>query len=151
MAKVEPLSASEEALWRALMRIVKLVPRQLDVDLVRGAGLTASEYTMIMHLSEAPKRQLRMADLAVATGLSASRTTRLVDDLQRRGLVTKRGSSADGRSNIAKLTPEGLAKLRTAWRVHVASVRNRFLDHVDASDVPTVAHALTAVATKLED
>lgn len=151
MAKVEPLSASEEALWRALMRIVKLVPRQLDVDLVRGAGLTASEYTMIMHLSEAPKRQLRMADLAVATGLSASRTTRLVDDLQRRGLVTKRGSSADGRSNIAKLTPEGLAKLRTAWRVHVASVRNRFLDHVDASDVPTVTHALTAVATKLED
>ncbi len=151
MAAPRPLSASEEAVWRALMRIVKIVPRQLDVDLVRSAGLTASEYTMIMHLSEAPNRELRMADLAVATGLSASRTTRLVDDLQRRGLVTKRGSSADGRSNIAKLTSDGLAKLKTAWRAHLASVRARFFDHMPASAVDTVAEALTAVAMQLED
>jgi DNA-binding MarR family transcriptional regulator len=151
VAKVEPLSAAEEALWRALMRIVKIVPRQLDADLVRSAGLTASEYTMIMHLSEAPNRQLRMADLAVATGLSASRTTRLVADLRRRGLVTKRGSSADGRSNIAELTPKGLAKLKSAWRVHLASVRARVLDHMPASSVETVAETLTAVATQLED
>ena len=78
MAADEPLSASEEAVWRALMRIVKILPRHLDNDLVRGAGLTASEYTTIMHLSEAPNRELRMADLANATDLSASRMTRLV-------------------------------------------------------------------------
>src|ERR1700730_1901846 len=89
MAGDEPLSANEEAAWRALMRIVKVLPRHLDSDLVRGAGLTASEYTTIMHLSEAPNRELRMADLANATDLSASRMTRLVDDLQSRGLATK--------------------------------------------------------------
>ena len=150
-AKVEPLSASEEELWRALMRIVKTLPRHLDTDLVRSVGLTASEYTMIMHLSEAPDRELRMADLAVATGLSASRTTRLVDDLQLRGLVAKRNSSADGRSNIAKLTPQGMTKLRSAWPAHVASVRKRMFDHIDASAVPRTARVLSYVAEQLED
>jgi DNA-binding MarR family transcriptional regulator len=106
---------------------------------------------MIMHLSEAPNRELRMADLAVATGLSASRTTRVVDDLQSRGLVTKRSSSADGRSNIAKLTAKGMTKLKSAWPAHVASVRARVLDNIDASAIRPTARVLSAVAAQLED
>ena len=151
MATVAPLSPTEEALWRAVMRIVKVIPRHLDNDLVRGAGLTASEYTTIMHLSEAPNRELRMADLASATDLSASRMTRLVDDLQSRGLVTKTASSSDARGNVAKLTPRGMAKLRSAWPVHLASVRRRFFDCIDATAVEEAARALAQVATQLED
>jgi DNA-binding MarR family transcriptional regulator len=146
-----PLSTSEETVWRALMRIVKILPRHLDADLVRGAGLTASEYTTIMHLSEAPNRELRMADLASATDLSASRMTRLVDDLQSRGLVTKTASSSDARGNVARLTPRGMAKLKTAWRVHLESVRRRFFDSIDATAVDAVARALADVADHLED
>jgi DNA-binding MarR family transcriptional regulator len=151
MAADEPLSASEEAVWRALMRIVKVLPRHLDNDLVRGAGLTASEYTTLMHLSEAPNRELRMADLANATGLSASRMTRLVDDLQSRSLVTKTASSSDARGNVARLTPRGMAKLKSAWGVHLASVRRRFFDSIDAKAVHGVAAALAEVADHLED
>ena len=145
------LSPTEEALWRALMRIVKVLPRNLDTDLIRGAGLTASEYTTIMTLSEAPNRELRMTDLANTTGLSASRTTRLVDDLQSRGWVTKVASSSDGRGNVARLTPRGMAKLKSAWPVHLASVRTRFLDHIEDSSVSQLAAALSAVAVQLED
>ena len=71
VANPEPLTPTEELFWRALMRIVLSLPRQLHDDMVRATGLTASEYTVIMNLSEAPNRQLRMADLASATGLSA--------------------------------------------------------------------------------
>jgi len=151
MATVEPLSPSEEALWRAVMRIVKVIPRHLDSDLIRGVGLTASEYTTIMHLSEAPNRELRMADLANATDLSASRMTRLVDDLQARGLVTKTASSSDARGNVARLTPRGMAKLKSAWPVHLASVRRCFFDCIDAAAVEGVAKALAEVAVHLED
>ena len=150
MPNVEPLTPSEEALWRALMRIVVTLPRLLDGDLVRSTGLTASEYTTIMCLSEAPNRELRMADLAEANGLSASRTTRLVDDLQVRGLVTKRASSADARSNLAKLTAEGMAKLKVAWPVHVASVRRRFFDHIDDTAIKRAGHVLSVVADRLD-
>ncbi len=151
MATVEPLSPAEEALWRAVMRILKVIPRRLDSDLVRGAGLTASEYTTIMHLSEAPNRELRMADLANTTELSASRMTRLVDDLQSRGLVTKTASSSDARGNVAKLTPRGMAKMKAAWPVHLASVRRLFFDCIDAAAVERVAAALAEVVVHLED
>jgi DNA-binding MarR family transcriptional regulator len=151
VANPEPLSPTEELFWRALMRIVVSLPRQLHDDMVRAAGLTASEYTVIMNLSEAPNRQLRMADLAIATGLSASRTTRLVDALQSRGLVSKRASSADGRSNLAELTSLGLAKLRAAWPVHVASVRRRVIDHVPPGTLAKAAQALEAIAAELEE
>ena len=151
METKRPLSPTEEALWRALMRIVKVLPRNLDTDLIRGAGITASEYTTIMTLSEAPNRELRMTDLANTTGLSASRTTRLVDDLQSRGWVTKVASSSDGRGNVARLTPRGMAKLKSAWPVHLASVRTRFLDHIEDSSVSQLAAGLSAVAVQLED
>lgn len=150
VANPEPLSPTEEMFWRALMRIVLSLPRQLHNDLVRATGLTASEYTVIMNLSEAPNRQLRMADLAGATGLSASRTSRLVDDLQSHGLVAKRASSADGRSSLAELTSLGLTKLRSAWPAHVASARNHVLDHIPPAALAKTAQALEAIAAQLE-
>jgi DNA-binding MarR family transcriptional regulator len=150
VAKVDPLNETEEVFWRALMRVVLSLPRRLDTDLVRAVGITANEYTTLMCLSEAPGRELRMADLATATALSASRMTRLVDDLQRRGLVAKRASSEDGRGNVAKLTPAGLAKLKKAWPVHLASVRDRVFDHVDPSTVTKAAQALSEIAAQLQ-
>src|SRR3954452_9343801 len=135
MAKVEPLSPSEEALWRAVMRITRVLPRHLDSDLIRSAGLTASEYATMMILSESPKRELRMSDLANATGLSASRTTRLVDSLQARGVLTKTVSSSDARGNVARLSSAGMTKLKAAWPAHLQSVRHRFFESLDAREV----------------
>src|SRR5271156_1922393 len=151
MTKVAPLSPAEETLWRAIMRLVKTLPRDLDSDLIHGAGLSASDYTTLMHLSEASNRELRMSDRARATGLSASRMTRLVDDLLTRGLVTKTVSSSDARGNVARLTPRGMAKLKSAWPVHLASVRRRFFDCIDEAGVDAVAKALADVALHLED
>jgi DNA-binding MarR family transcriptional regulator len=151
MAKVEPLSPSEEALWRALIRIVVALPRQLDSDMVRATGLTANTYKTLVSLSEAPNRELRMADLANATGLSASRMTRLVDELQVRGYVRRRASPTDGRGTVARLTPQGLAKLRSAWPAHLASVRSRVIDHIEPATVASAGRALSRIAAQLEE
>jgi DNA-binding MarR family transcriptional regulator len=133
-----------------MMRVVTVLPPQLDTDLVRGAGLTSSEYTTLMRLSEARDHELRMTDLARATGLSASRTTRLVEDLHGRGLVTKVASAADARSTRARTTAEGMAMLRSARQVHLLSVRHRVMDHIDSSSVERLAAALSIVAHHLE-
>ncbi len=147
---VEPLSETEEVFWRALMRIVITLPRRLDYDLVHSVGVTANEYTTLMCLSEAPGRAMRMTELANAAALSGSRMTRLVDDLQARGLVTKRTSSDDARGNVAKLTPAGVAKLKKAWPTHLASVRSQVFDHVDPRAVELAAGALAQIAARLE-
>jgi DNA-binding MarR family transcriptional regulator len=151
VATLDPLSPREEVLWRAMMRIIKVMPRALDNDLIKAAGLSASEYTTIMHLSEAPNGELRMADLASATGLSASRMTRLVDGLQSGGLVTKTASSTDARGNVAKLTRRGKAKLRSAWPVHLESVRRHFFDSVGQRALEALLSTMTAVADGLDD
>jgi DNA-binding MarR family transcriptional regulator len=147
----EPLLPAEEALWRALMRIVKALPQHIDSDLMRGSGLSANEYATIMHLSEAPNRELRMNDLASATGLSASQTTRLVDGLQSRSFVTKVASATDARGNVARLTPRGMAKLKAAWPVCVESLRTRFFDHMDPASIKDIAKTMAVVADRLGD
>ena len=150
MAKVDPLGADDEAFWRALMRIVMVLPRRLDNDLMRAVGVTANEYLTLLSLSEAPGRELRMTDLADAAGLSASRMTRLVEHLQSRDLVTKRSSAEDGRGSVAGLTPAGLAKLEAAWDTHLASVRGLVFDHVDPSTTTDAANALSEIAAGLD-
>src|SRR6266849_3248960 len=101
MPKPAPLDPDEELVWRALNRIMVALPRALDEDLVRETGLSLNAYAALMNLSEAENQEMRMADLAAAIALSASRITRLVDELQERKFVTKRRSGDDGRGNIA--------------------------------------------------
>ncbi|MEU9387711.1 MarR family transcriptional regulator [Streptomyces sp. NPDC048279] len=149
MSDEAPLTAHEELLWRALMRVIVALPRSLDDDLLRSTGLTLTEYVVLMNLSEADNQELRMTDLASATALSASRITRVVDALQNRGQVVKRRYEGDARGNVATLTPEGLKRLQAAYPVHLASARKRVLDLLDGRSVPAMARQFEAVVEKL--
>jgi DNA-binding MarR family transcriptional regulator len=151
VAKVEPLTETEEVLWRSLMRLVITLPRALGDDLVRARGMSANEYTTLMHLSEAPKRERGITDLATAAALSVSRMSRLLDDLEARQLVLKRRSKTDGRGNIACLTRQGLAALKSAYPEHLASVRRLVMDHIDDADKTRTARVLEAVATSVDE
>jgi DNA-binding MarR family transcriptional regulator len=144
-----PLDAVEEPTWRALARFFVVAPRLLDEDLQRGAHMSLSAYTVLLHLSEAPGRVLRMTELANRAYLSGSRTTRLVDELIADGLVAKERNAADGRGFDVSLTEEGLAALQRAYPVHLRSVRARVLDHVDRSTLPCFAKAMSAIAEAL--
>src|ERR1700704_4466232 len=96
----------EDRLWRTLMRLNGALPRLLDDDL-RSSGLTLSEFAILLVLSEADGGELWMSGLASAAGLSPSRTTRVVADLERRGFAEKVRSDVDARSAVAKVTQEG--------------------------------------------
>jgi DNA-binding MarR family transcriptional regulator len=144
-----PLDAVEEPTWRALARFFVVAPRLLDEDLQRGAHMSLSAYTILLHLSEAPGRALRITELANRAYLSGSRTTRLVDELIADGLVAKERNAEDGRGFDVTLTEEGLAALQRAYPVHLRSVRARVLDHVDRSTLPCFAKAVRAIAESL--
>lgn len=148
--ELSPLDAVEESAWRALARFFVAAPRLLDEDLQRGAHMSLSAYTILLHLSEAPGRALRITELANRAYLSGSRTTRLVDELIVDQLVTKERNAADGRGFDVALTEEGLAALRRAYPVHLRSVRTRVLDHVDRSTLPCFSRAVIAIAESLE-
>ena len=145
-----PLDAVEESAWRALARFFVAAPRLLDEDLQRGAHMSLSAYSILLHLSEAPGWELRMTELANRAYLSGSRTTRLVDELIADRLVRKERSAADGRGFDVTLTEEGMAALQRAYPIHLRSVRTRVLDHVTRSALPCFAEAVTAIAASFE-
>src|SRR5881394_740056 len=144
---VAPLSAGEEAFLRAWSRAALAVPRALDADLQVGQGMALSEYTALMHLSEAPGRTLRMSDLASACALSLSGMSRIVGRLEAQGLVERQRSSCDGRGWNAVLTDAGLDRLRRAWPTHLASVRRHVMDHLGELDLTVVTAALKRFAS----
>jgi DNA-binding MarR family transcriptional regulator len=137
-----PLSADEEAFLRAWSRAALTVPRALDADLLAEQGMSLSEYTALMHLSEAPGRSLRMSDLAASCALSLSGMSRIVSRLEAQRLVERERASCDGRGLNAILTDAGLDRLRRAWPTHLASVRRRVMDHLSELDLPAVTAAL---------
>src|SRR5438132_91398 len=144
---VVPLSAGEEAFLRAWSRAALTVPRALDADLLAGQGMSLSEYTALMHLSEAPGRSLRMSDLASACALSLSGMSRIVSRLEAQGLVARERASCDGRGLNAVLTDAGLGRLRRAWPTHLASVRRHMMDHLGELDLPVVTAAVQRFAS----
>jgi DNA-binding MarR family transcriptional regulator len=144
---VVPLSVEEEAFLRAWSRAALTVPRALDADLLAGQGMSLSEYTALMHLSETPGRSLRMSDLASACALSLSGMSRIVSRLEAQGLVARERSSCDGRGLDAVLTDAGLGRLRRAWPTHLASVRRHMTDHLSELGLPVVTAALQRFAS----
>jgi DNA-binding MarR family transcriptional regulator len=141
-----PLNDDEELVWRSLMRLMFTLRPALDEDLQRACGISATEYSVMMHLSESPERQLRMSELADRTSLSPSRISRVIDEMARVGLVERRSGSRDGRSTYAVLTKTGLTTLRRAWPHHLRSVRQRAFDHLTADETRTLGSILQRIA-----
>ncbi|GHJ53687.1 MarR family winged helix-turn-helix transcriptional regulator [Micromonospora chersina] len=142
-----PLDAEEEALVRALGRIMHVLPRTIDADMVGDRQLPLTEYTALMHLSEAPGRRMRMSELAASCQLSLSGMTRTIGRLETQGLVERARCAEDARGWNAVLTDAGLARLQESWPSHLASVRRRFLDHFEGIDLVRLARAFQRVGT----
>jgi len=147
--RLVPLTADEEALVRAFGRALLTVPRALDADLLDGTGLSLSEYTALMHLSESPDQRLRMSELAVACAISISGMTRIANRLEERDLLRRERCTSDGRAWNAVLTDAGLLRLRQAWPTHLASVRRHILDHLQALDLPALTAALQRIGAEM--
>ncbi len=118
----------------------------LDRELQDERGLSLSSYEVLVHLSEAPERRLRMSELAEKVSLSRSGLTRLVDRLQADGLVERVGCPQDRRGSYAELTPAGVRCLDDAWPVHVRGVREHFLGRLSAEELAVLGSALRRVA-----
>lgn len=138
-AAVEGLAPHELGAWRGLLRVHSALVRELDAELIAAHGLPLSSYEVLLHLSAAPGRRMRMAELADGVLLSRSGMTRLIDRLEREGLVTRDGCSSDARGRFAGLTDKGQEMLDRARATHLAGVRRRFVGHFEPDELRTLA------------
>jgi DNA-binding MarR family transcriptional regulator len=143
-----PLDPAEERAWRAFVRASVVVPRVLEAEMHAAHGITMTEYFVLVNLSEAAERRLRMSELAARGAMSLSAISRVVGSLARRGLVERVRCPSDGRGLFAVLTDQGLARLQEVYPTHLAGVRRHVMRHLAGLDLDQLAAALSRVAVE---
>jgi DNA-binding MarR family transcriptional regulator len=143
------LDDEEQRSWRALLMGMTLLLDRLDDDLRRICDLSLVEYEILVRLSEAQDRQMRMAHLADALAHSRSRVTHTVARMEHAGLVLRKSSPDDGRGVIATMTDKGYDLLERMAPTHVAGVRAHLVDLVSREDFLAVGRVMNAVSDHL--
>jgi DNA-binding MarR family transcriptional regulator len=141
------LDDEERAVWLDWIFTTRLLWEELERDLQRDAGLSFGYYEVLVMLSEAPERRLRMSELADATQSSRSRLSHAITRLEAAGWVRRESCPTDRRGALAVLTDEGFAALEAAAPDHVESVRAHLFDQLS----PTQQQQLREICDALLD
>ncbi|TAL21100.1 MAG: MarR family transcriptional regulator [Frankiales bacterium] len=139
------LTPTELHAWRAFLRAHATVTRRLEAELVAEHDLPLASYDVLVQLSEAPDRRLRMTQLAERVLLSRSGLTRLADRIERDGYIAREACPSDARGTLAVLTDAGLAKLQTAWPTHRRGVAEHVTGRLTPDEVATLGALLDKV------
>ena len=132
--------------WRGWIEASTRIGRRIEEDLREDSDLTSDDYEVLVRLSEASGRRLRMADLAEQTMNSPSRLSQRVDRMVRSGLVCREKCEDDRRGWFAVLTDEGHFRLEAAAPAHVESVRANFIGHLSDEEIDFLAELMPRLA-----
>jgi DNA-binding MarR family transcriptional regulator len=138
-------SKEELAVWRLFLESSQALVDLFDADLQAHSGISLRWYDVLVHLEEAPEGRLRMRELARKIVSSPSGLTRVVDGMERAGLVERERPATDRRGIEVVLTAEGLDLLHTARARHRQAIQRHFAQHVTNQEVKTLTRALTKV------
>lgn len=142
------LTSAQLAAWTAFLRAHSAVTRELERELAAEHDLTLSDYDVLVQLAAAPGRRLRPAELARAVLLTRSGVTRLVQGLERAGLVERVPCPDDLRGYLVRLTADGRDVLRRASRTHLDGVRELFAAPFDDQELQVLADLLGRLGTE---
>lgn len=147
---VEWLDDEQQRTWRSWLTVAELLPRTLDAQLQRDAGISHAAYVVLAMLSESPDRSRRMTDLARRSNQSQSRLSHTVARLEDRGWVRRERAADDGRGNFAVLTDAGWDVVRAAAPGHASAVREAVFESLTPEQTRVLGHALDAVLERLD-
>ena len=143
------LDADQQHNWRAFLVGSTLLMDTLDRELRQAHGVSMAEYEILVRLSEAPGRTLRMAQIAESMQHSRSRVTHTVSRMEKAGLIRREAASDDKRGVDAVMTEQGWELLRAAAHTHVTGVRAHFVDVADPADFAAMGRLMNAVSDQL--
>ncbi|PXY19700.1 MarR family winged helix-turn-helix transcriptional regulator [Prauserella muralis] len=149
MSEPRWLSDEEQRVWRDFSAAVSMLRAHLEGQLQRDSGMPHTYYEVLVVLSEAPGRVLRMSDLALATRSSRSRLSHAIARMEANGWVRREACPTDKRGAFAHLTPGGLAALEEAAPGHVEAVRASLFDPLTPEQVKQLGEISSAVIANL--
>jgi DNA-binding MarR family transcriptional regulator len=143
------LTDAQQRSWRAFLGGVTVLMDSLDRDLRSHHGLSLSEYEILVRLSEAPRRTLRMAELADRVALSRSRLTHTVSRLEAAEILRRERCDEDGRGVQAVLSGRGVKLLKQAADTHVRGVQDHLIAHASGRELKAIGDVMERVLTDL--
>lgn len=144
------LDDDEQRTWRAFLHATAALHAQLDRELQRDSGMPQSYYEVLVHLSEAPARTVRMSELADRTRSSRSRLSHAVARLEEQGWVRREACEGDKRGQMCVLTDVGFAVLEKAAPGHVEGVRTHLFDQLTGEQVTALRGISQALVAHLD-
>lgn len=145
------LDDEEQGAWRAYIEASRRVIEQLERDLQASSGLPVTYYEVLVQLSEAPRRTMRMSELARRSLSSPSRLSHAVARMEQLGWIRREACPSDRRGSFAVLTDEGFRVIEAAAPGHVESIRSHFLDHLSRDQLRQIREIGEAVSGHLRD
>jgi DNA-binding MarR family transcriptional regulator len=121
-----------------MLRVHAELTRELDAELAREHNLPLSSYEVLLFLADSDEGRMRMSELADSVLLSRSGLTRLVDRLERDGLLTRERCESDARGLFAEITPAGRRLFDEARHTHLDGVRRMFLERFSREELRTL-------------
>ncbi len=134
--------------WLGLQRAHRELTRGLESALTQSYGLSLSELELLGRLAVADERRRRLSRLASDVDLSLSRVSRIVDSLQKRGLVQREPYPGDTRATNAWLTDVGFALVKEAQATHLGEVQQVFFDRLTTAELQTLGEVFTRLRGK---
>lgn len=128
--------------WIRLLRGHASATRAMSAQLEVEHGLTINDYEALLYLSRADECRMRRVDLAAMLLLTASGVTRLLEGLEKAGLVERGSCATDRRVTYAILTEAGAARLEEASGSHIAAIRGFFETRYSEEELDQLAGLL---------
>lgn len=150
-ATVTSVPSAQLAAWRAFLEAHAHTTEVLARELKDEEDLALAWYDVLVHLHEADGHRLRMQELADRVLLSKSGLTRLIDRMERDGLVNRTACPSDRRGTFAELTPHGVQMLRRSAPTHLRGVRKHFADLVTDEEAEVLTAVLGRIARAASD
>ena len=122
------LSTDQQRVWRNYIAATRMVESELERQLQRDSGLPTTYFEIMVSLSEAPDRTLRMSELAERSRFSRSRLSHAIARMEQQGWVERRECPSDKRGAFAVLTEKGFSTLASSAPGHVQQVRTLLFD-----------------------
>jgi DNA-binding MarR family transcriptional regulator len=135
MAEVRWLSKEQQRVWRNYLAATRMVETEIERQLQRDSRMPATYYEIMVSLSEAPDRTLRMSELAERNRFSRSRLSHAVARMETEGWIERRDCPSDKRGAFAVLTEAGFAVLADAAPGHVEQVRSLLFDNLSDEQI----------------
>lgn len=137
--------------WRLFITLHAKIIEIIDTDLQAAGGIPLQQYDVLIELFEAEKKQLRMYELAQQVVLSRSSITRLVDQLAKRGFLTRKPDPEDRRGSYAVLTKAGEAAVRESWPFYRKAIQRHFGSFLTNEEAVMIAQAFSRIHTAIDD